>query len=394
MGIVQDLFDLIHEFRTNDYFNRDEIAGTIKARFGRSSLARKAGDAIMQFPVVTTDVISVQDLTMINKALEREYATFVRIAMGLEDSVATDLGKRSYVKQFHQNMNTSTSGINPSGVIHMESANIALLKPFSEDLRSESLNDLTNKNNRNHYILGEANPNGPRKIEPNVHFKDKSQYSSGLVDNDVKKANELVPTTLDIAVLYDNGEQMQQSNILLGVKTISHLVTSEEMVYNVAKAVEEKRGFFRFIQWTSGEISFFKDYLFMIDRIKKEATSQRSNSTWWRSLKRRSLEDKVRKVTFSKKELLPNATILITMDEVEYIQNNYNINLMDNTKAVKTIMDAFFLLGFVVVDPASELAYFFFDGQDSFQTFSYAALEREARNPNNELKAMVSLMKG
>lgn len=416
MGVLQDVLDLVKDIKNNEYLDVD-ASDRINLKFGRNSIAKKAGHAILQFPVLTSDVISVQDLTMVNKALEREFATLVRVAMGLDDIITDpNMDKVDYIRQFHQNTGTKGTLHIDRGLFKedLEQQNLRALRPFSEDLRLDILNDKTTSNNRNHYVLGGSKRsksmlsesrqrrNGlpamsggetdyPSFVAGEKMRKD-SQYTNALVPNDVKKANELVPTTLDISIFYANKQgQAVQSNVFLGVKTITHLVPSEEMIFNVAKAVEEKRGFFRTIQWTTGEIAFFKDYLFMIDRIKREATGRRTDSHWWRSLKRRALEDKIKRFSFSKKELLPNATILITMDEVEYIMNNYNIDLIQDMSAVQNLMKTFFLLGFVIVDPAAELAYFFFDGQTTYQTYSYNSLERE-NTSTNEVKSIVSLM--
>jgi hypothetical protein len=431
MGVIQDILELVKDIKNQKYLDSDELQGVLNLKFGKNSISRKAGNAILQFPVLTSNVISVQDLTMVNKALERQYATFIRIAMGLDDSVENGSNKTDFIKRFHQNSGTKQQ-LRINGTYFQEGMEMAN-RPFAEDLRLESLNDMTNKGNQNNYILGKGNlrslSEAPRVQVTNNHdiyndvnptivnnisppnvnnniritgstggggggpkISDKSQYTNQLLSNDIKKANELVPTTLDIAVFVENENgQPVQSNILMGIKTIAHLVDSEQMIFNIAKAVEEKRALFRFIQWTTGEIAFFKDYLFMIDRIRNEATSQRTDSHWWRSLKRRATESRIRRWTFGKKEILPNSTILITMDEVEYIANNYNIDLLDNTKAVRTLMDVFFLLGFVIVDPAAELAYFFFDGQTTYQTFSYNSLERENTSAS-EVKSIVSLM--
>jgi hypothetical protein len=398
MGAIQEILELVKDLKNNDYLDADEVRGQLNLKFGRNSISKKAGHAILQFPVLTTDVISVQDLTMINKALERQYATFTAIAMGLDDHLEDGEVKGDYVRRFHQNIGTrdqlriNAGYFDEDAKLLLTQGNKQALRPYSEDLRMNSLNSMTDRNNRNHYILGETNIRKTlSEADDGLKVRDKSQYTNHLLNNDVKKANELVPTTLDISVFMSNGKSTVQSNILLGIKAISHLVESEEMIYNVSKAIEEKRSLFRFFQWTTGEIEFFKDYLFMIDRIKREATGRRDDSHWWRSLKRRSAEDKLRRMTFSKKEVLPNATILITMDEVEYIANNYNIDLLGNTAAVRTLMEVFFLLGFVIVDPAAELAYFFFDGQTTFQTFSYSSLERE-NTSTSEVKSIVSLM--
>jgi len=405
MGALQDFIDIYKDIKNNDYLDTDEVNGMLNLKFGRTSIAKKAGNAILQFPVLTTDAISVQDLTMINKALEREYASFVRIATGLEDMMIVDPNKShgtfkaDYIKNFHQNIGTKSNiRIDKNLFESMDLSNKELLKPFSNDLRVNTLNEMTNSNNINYYGQGrkttgrQALLSEYQRKDPGIH--DKSQYTSQLLDNDVKKANELIPTTVDVPIFIMNkqGGAPYQSDILVGIKAITHLIKSEEMIYNVSTSIQEKRSLFRLIQWTTGEIAFFKDYLLMTDKIKNQAVNERSDSsTLWRSLRRRATEDKLRRMTFSKKDILPNATILITMDEVEYIQNNYNIDLFDDKKSVFNLMNVLFLLGFVIVDPAAELAYFMFDGQTSYQPVSYTALERE-NTSSREVKSILSLM--
>jgi hypothetical protein len=465
MSTFSAILDLIEEISKKNYFSYKD--GNLDwEQIGKNSIARKAQPAILQFPVLTSNTISIQDLTMVNKALEREYCTFVRLAMGLDDLVDMEdvNSKEKYIKKFHQNIGTKTgSSINLKQINRIlsdsvENLNKENLKVYCESeitggLKLDKLNDKTNKRNNNYYFLknedqmtypttvnlstgeissqnskeegsiekssqqrvSETNKKSSQQRVPETIEKRSQQrvsetikkgfqqrvfekrydspYKNQLLDNQVNKANELIPTTLDIYVTFkDKNGEFFSTNILLGVKTITHLIPSEEMVYNISTGLEEKRAFFRFIQWTTGEIRFFKDYLLCLDRIKKEAVSQRSNSHWWRSLKARSKISKLRAATFSKGQLLPNATILISMDEVEYMANNYGINLFSSIKSVRTLMDIFFLLGLVIVDPGSELVHFFFDGQSSYQTFSYSSLERENRNMGNDVKAIVSLM--
>lgn len=221
------------------------------------------------------------------------------------------------------------------------------------------------------------------------YIQSKSPYKDQLLDNDVKKANEAIPTTLNIELRVKGAEH--PTHILMGIKTITHTVDSEEMIYNVASAIRERRLFFRFIQWTSGEIKFFKDFVLCLDRIKTNIDQNRNKTNWWRVLKNRARTSRMR-VALGKDALLPNSTLVLSMDEVDYIANAYGINLLKETKTIQRLLVDFNLLGICIVDSSSELVYLFYDGEESFQTFSYNALERENRNSGNDLKALVSLM--
>jgi hypothetical protein len=92
-----------------------------------------------------------------------------------------------------------------------------------------------------------------------------------------------------------------------------------------------------------------------------------------------------------KKQILPNATIVVSTEEVTYLKNEYGVDLF-NPRTVKELMDYYFLLGFVILDPSTELAYFMFDGYSGYQTFSYEALERENQNTAKELKNIMTVL--
>ena len=165
MSIFSNILDIIVEIKKNNYLNIDDKRKPIFTSVGRSSISKKSLPAVLQFPVLTSNTISIQDLTMVNKALERQYATFVRIAMGLDDLVdfKNVSSKEEYIKKFHQNMGEKIpfgSTIDKVEEIlsdSMNSANLIALKPYSEEnslgIRMDSLNDKTNKRNNNYYVL-------------------------------------------------------------------------------------------------------------------------------------------------------------------------------------------------------------------------------------------------
>ena len=383
-----------------------------------ASIFEKARPAILNYPVLVSDLISLEDLSMVNKALEREYATVVRIAMGLDDVIDGSCmsSKIQYIKKFHTNdynsFERNSSSLLTDDKKLMEEVNLENLKESLDDIiQVESLNEGycdtlgLRKNNLNDMTLSEAritstiDGNG-RQSSASVEYDNThnmSGYDKQLLDNDVKKANELIPTTLDITVYQVIGNETVEQHILLGVKCVSHKIKSEEMVDALQYNLKQNRKFFRFIQWTTGEIKFFKDYLLCLDFLKKEALKTKnkdSAANWFRGLRNRANLSKLKENLNLKENLIPNSTIIVTMDEIDYIRNKYNIDLFNDMKSVDKLISNYFLLGFVILDPGSEIAYFKFDGFSKYQPFSYSSLERENRNQGNDIKSLVSLMSG
>ena len=211
----------------------------------------------------------------------------------------------------------------------------------------------------------------------------RARTSVKLSDNDIKKCNELVPTTLSVSVQQIKGDNFgTMLNFILGIKGVMHPVNSEEMVSNLLDGYKSGNKFFNFLRWTSGEITFFKDLLFNVEGIKDDVVKKHSKgSHWWTTLKRNRTLARV-KNTFKKNSILPNATIVCSMEEIMEIQDAYNVDLMDPRNVLR-LMDRYFLLGFVVVDESQELCYFIFDGEREFQALSFKGLERENNNKND-----------
>lgn len=426
--IIEEIITLVNNVINviNDKLKENDLDGDFdfsNLNRDRNSIVKKSKTAILQFPVLTSRNLSDQEaLLTINKALEREYGIFIRTASGLDDVIVVDpektndvrgTGKARYIKEkLHQNLSyadypvgnmvkgAALSTINREGdrytvdssnfkphlksaVVNgiFESANIELLKISKSDLNYKSLNENLSLETK---IFNE------NKIRNDY---EKNRYAQQLADNDVKKSNELVPTLINLPITIEilNGDSYQD-NLLIGVKAVIHPVDSDDMIYNITQSLKEKRKFFRFIQWTTGEIAFFKDYLFCLDRIKKEAFQHNRKDKIWRALKVRANKDRLRRMTGRKGDFLPNATILITMEEVEYILNEYGIDLINNINAVRQLFDIYFLLGLAIYDSSNSLVYFIFDGQASYQALPLTALERETATKINDIRAITSLM--
>lgn len=199
-----------------------------------------------------------------------------------------------------------------------------------------------------------------------------------LKDNEVKKSNELVPTTMTVRTILTNEDGVQGNmDFVIGVKATMHPVTSDEVVNNMLSAVQGNDRVFNFIRWTTGEINFFKDFLLNINEIKNDVKSRSAGSSpWWIALKRRKSLAKVKRSFNMPNQLLPNSTIVVSKEEVEYIKAEYGHDLMKHS-TVDKIMKQYYLLGFVVVDNSTAIVHFMFDGQSDWQSVTFNGLERE-----------------
>ena len=172
-----------------------------------------------------------------------------------------------------------------------------------------------------------------------------------------------------------------------------HPVNSNEIVSNLLDGYKSGNKFFNFIRWTTGEIAFLKDLVFNINEIKDDVAKKysKTNSHWWTTLKRRKALAKARNMfSGGKKNILPNASIVCSMEEIAEIKDVYGVDLMD-VKNIKKLIDRYFLLGFAIVDDSQELCYFIFDGENNYQAISYKGLEKE-NNSKNDFKDIYKMI--
>lgn len=219
-----------------------------------------------------------------------------------------------------------------------------------------------------------------------------SKTAVKLSDNDVKKCNELVPTTLSLTLQVKDGSNFGGvSNFVIGVKGLLHPVNSDDMISNLLSGYKSGNKFFNFLRWSSGEIKFIKDLILNMDNIREDVVRKhaKNGSGWWSALKRRRNIAALRRIKGSGR-ILPNTTIVCSINEIDELKEAYGVDLMNPT-SIKKIMKTFFLLGFVVVDDSQELCHFIFDGENNYQVVSFNGLEKE-NNSKNDFKDIYKLI--
>lgn len=263
-------------------------------------------------------------------------------------------------------------------------------------------------NNINVYNNIPKNPNninvnistGNNKVRDGVNgttnsFKDYNEYfNRQLLDSDVKKANELVPTmmTVTFTTVSNDGDAVGQTTGVVGVKAKMYPVDSIDLISRLTSKVKDKNGLFGLVRASTREISFFRDLVFAIDKAKLDAKNMASNNDNARMFK--VLERRAAKNRFSslmkKNDASPITSLVISQSEVEYMKQYSNID-MEKSHAARAVLEAYNLMDIVVADESLEIAKFLFDDGDGvYETLTFDTLEKQSND--NSTKKIINLL--
>ena len=186
-----------------------------------------------------------------------------------------------------------------------------------------------------------------------------------LLDSDIKKANELVPSMMVIRYYTKSVNSNEVAKVLfdfakdapaLAVKGAS----IANAIYDQAK-IEAKRN----------------------SRLSK-------TSPIWRSLQNRSTRSTFKRINRNTNTAAAITSLVISAEEVNRLNTIYNIDLYNISKA-RQIMEAYNFMEIVIVDEALEVARFLLDNGDKyFQDYSFTALRKEASE--SEMKKLINIV--
>lgn len=205
---------------------------------------------------------------------------------------------------------------------------------------------------------------------------------------EMKKANEAVPTfaKATIGFIVDETEQVINRDVLVGIKVYIHKIAAMDLVNDIYNCIINKRKFLKFVKFISGEEKSLADLLFSFKEMRLDALNTRSSTKRWASAFRQRKRLSKMSVPYLMKEYTPNGSVVLTMDAVQYIKDEYGIDIM-TPEHVKMLMDASFLLGFVILDQANEIVYVTYDGHGgNFQQYTYDMLVREQELSNKTMR--------
>ena len=405
--VIKDIIDLLGAIKDGDEKIIDKL--TPKNSKYTTSISKSSKDLIMTFPVICSNTIDPKTATMVSKAIERKCVTMLQLlfaANAYDDSEnASD-----FIKNFHSNINIGNLSVDDyldiSDKIYKdvkpfmsESSLIGLVQEDMKNLPNERvLSDSINETSLQNFkivdnfgeIMVMTEEEHPLKtstdIQKSLSQMKKDEYerfNKQLLDTDVKKCNEMVPSLLIVnMVLKSNVEDGKtlRTSAVVGVKARLVPTDSFDIIDRVYTKHNDSNALLKLVRATTREISFCKDFLFGIDKAKIDVLSKSkkgSASSLWKTLERRSIKSNINKALRKQNNAMSITSLVVTQDEADFLYKNYNIKF-EHIPTARNLLAKYNLLSLVIVDETIEVCKFLFDGEDSFETLSFNNLERES----------------
>lgn len=402
-----------------------------------TNIAKAASGLTAVFPVLVTEATSLDTAVMISKSIERKAVALLQMLFAA-NQITNATGAQDYLKNFYSNLSGSLdlSDIGVDDMIEIsnkisesvndpdygvaineaiekvkEDTKMMIHNHLSGDINHVSLNEF--KITMNPLTVHEANgtsfeyrydENGDRRLDRETRTIElpiindiKATYeilNKQIIRSDVQKANEAVPSMMIINfVSMVKGEKVVNTAII-GVKAMLHYIPSESMVNRIVLKNSDNRGLFNFIRATTREISFFRDFLFAVDRAKIDAVSKSgkgSANKIWKLLELRANKAKMYKASGKNvSDVSAITSIIISKAEIDLIRKYHRIDL-SRPGTLMSIMRGYNLMCSVVVDEVLEKVDFLYDdGTTRFETLTFNSLEREENN--GTYKKVINLM--
>lgn len=428
--IIRDIVDIASDLKDRDEM---DVWNDTRNRRSFSSITSKAKGLVMVFPVICSNYMSMDAAAMISKAIEKK--AVVLLDLLFTASCITNVeNAEDFVRQFHTNLNMGRMNMDDfhNMMNRFVDENTLITSKVQREEYNAIMDDLKSMNfyfesntyegsisdykyipsstgntiigvpvsEAINFDMGDYPSRDTAQIAKNIgdfHKANADVTRNQIIDAEIKKANELAPTMLYVNFISknDGGAATITSSAIVGVKAKLYVVDGEDIMDRIDIKYNDKNLMLKLVKVSSREIAFFKDFLFAIDRAKIDALAQSrrgSSSKMWKVLERRALKSKIRRSMFMANDATAISTLVITQEEVEYLKKTRYIDI-ENPRIITSIMDAYNLMGFVIVDEALEVAKFLFDdGEGEFEVITFNNLEREQRDNTKKIVNLMSKM--
>lgn len=241
-------------------------------------------------------------------------------------------------------------------------------------------------------------------------FDTKLKTPELMDESKIQKLNSLKPLTMtaEIRVNVSDGSKAIMP-MIAGVKIFSRLIDADILPEVAEYPLKEMNRVTRNIRWKAGELKFFKDILFRIKEKKQTAVdSHDPKRKWYRRLYELAhtvndsasvdaltkgdygIKKRVRGAIAShftgkkaperhltNRGFLPNATIIISKEDVNNVLSETGIDLLNPSKAFNLCRELF-LMNFVVIDmDAQTIKVLTPDLHKDFEIHTLASVEKQ-----------------
>jgi len=414
--VVRDVVDILTDIK--DY---DEVQFLLNRKSTTSfrSAASATKDMILTFPVICSSDISIENASMIAKAVERKAVAMMQMLFSAI-SISSSDNAIDYIKKIHTNVDFGSNDISITNIVDtIEKTANALEAMDMAEIDHEVFDEIAQQLRDSNYYLPDSisehsigdyaqyqngmvvcNEDNSDMSKSAKDFADTEKntyemFNKQILPSEIKKANELMPTLMVVTFnqKVKDIDTPVVSHVVIGIKAKLYPIDSREIINKIESKISDNNWLNKFIRATTNEISFVKDFMFAIDKAKLDAMSYSSKSKTskiWRILERRSKKSKIRQAMKMSNDASAVSTLLVSQDVVEYLKKNENINL-ENPKTAYAIMGSYNFMSIAICDESLETAKFIYDtGDDMYETISFSHLEREASD--GAYKKVINLM--
>lgn len=419
------------------------------------SISSASQDLICAFPVISSRNISMDAQILVAKAIEKNCVSMLQMIFAANQVYENVDGIRDILSKYHVNLSKNASAVDMDDIVRListESGSISdmgfitnpsmihegttvpysiiyeakkqlnsLNEVIGPDVNTKSIGESyscvtdsqgrfkvstqprrmyteANKeksNSSEEQLTKDTANQGLKPMDDIKMLKDKTDMlSKQILPSEYKKANELAPTMMIVNYnLAKDKYAVRVDNAIIGVKAKLYPLSSEDIVSHLVSKTRDSNTLMNLIRVSTGEISFFKDFLLAIDKNKAEAltySKKGSANKLWKVLERRANKSKINAMLARKNDATAITTLVISQNEVDYMKKEYNVDF-NQVRVVRNLFDKYNLLCVCIVDESLEIAKFMYDtGDDMWETLPFSALEKEASD--NTYKKVVNLM--
>ena len=403
-----------------------------EVKMNTRSVARGAKDSTFQFPMLVDDSIPVDMTGTIGRTFDYIYANFAQswISMNSTYDMTLNPSPFSYLKKLHQNVKFEGLEVEPDDVesymekvydgsyrLYMNESNTfgvlfnvadkptkLMLEANRDQLRDphsglnlrevvdvtakavKDYQDAVSRENKEYRDQTMHELNYAKGVRDLKYGDPKAAKGPKLTNQKVEKLNDMTPYGLEVRLIAvnDQNQFVQYVDIVLGIKTVIHPVQADDLIDNIGRAVQNKSLAFKFLRWTTGELSLIKDLILNMNEIRDDAFNRSSKTPFFSKLKRIKNRRFGIDMFGSPHFVIPNSTIVVSTYVVDKLKDSMGIDLRNPATAKKTV-DSLFLMGLVILDEGTGLVSVMYDGDTQFQNYTIDGLEKDRMLNSNKL---------
>lgn len=394
MGPLSVIMDAINvAAKASD--SETDTGSLVKAINATKSITERARKSMFFYPVLFSSGMTDYDLDFdICKFLETQYGIFTFMTVGLNPSVENgDIG--SYLNSIAAEDYNFDYKIKPVRQTQKDlwfSEFSAENKDFFEEYK---------------YSTEDVKDTGKFEADP---FAISDEIDDGKdIMGKARISEKLSKTSPSVFVLDLKIKGYQDSfKVPISIKTNPHFLREKDLSALLDSAVEDKRLLTRLVKLSSGEISFFKDFLFNLDRVKRdqELYKEFGQHPWYQQFMARkeknngkrlglilsSLLGKGKEVLSATSNYLPTASLIMSKDELERSSKLKYGFLLKNEKIMWSILNHLGLLCIGIYNPQMETFDFYFNGFNKVMTMRRKDIKKSDKSDTQVMTELMQTM--